>query len=456
MAVINITRKLAEFVARTTYEDLPKAVVEAAKRMILDTVGCGIAGTFYSKKEVAPVQKVTEEIGGNEDCTLIVSGKKTSWFNAILVNGTFMHSIDYDDTRPGPITHTGAVVVPAILSMGEKLRSSGKDAILAAVIAYETVVRVGCSVMPSHYDFWHSTGTNGTFGGAAVAGKLLKLNIDEMEMALGIAADQASGLISCLKFGDLTKSLHSGLTAAKGVLSALLVKHGATGPRGILEIPEGYCKAYSKEPQVKKIVQGLGNSFDILNNCPKFYPSILGGHCIIEAVLKLVRTNDILPDDILKVIAKTFTIAVNKSSDREPRTPLAARMSIPYSIAAAIIDRELGMRQFEARRLQDRGIKAIQKKISLEADAEMDKFLPRMYPAKVEIITKDGKVFSAEEHYPKGFPDNPISARELERKFESLCATVFDQTRINKLKHMINHLESLEDISEIIQLLANR
>jgi len=456
MAEIDITRKLAEFVVRTTYEDLPKAVVEAAKRMILDTVGCGIAGTFYAKKEVAPVQKVIEEIGGKEDCTLIVSGKKTSWFNAILVNGTCMHAIDYDDTRPGPITHTGAVVVPAVLALSENLKSSGKDAILAAVLAYEVVVRIAGSVMPSHYNFWHSTGTNGTFGGAAVAGKLLKLNIDEMEMALGIAADQASGLISCLEFGDLTKSLHGGLTAAKGVLSAMLVKKGASGPKGILELPEGYCDAYSQNPVTEKIVYDLGTSFDIVNNCPKYYPSILGGHCIIAAILKLVRTHNILSDDILKVNAKTFTIAVNKSSDREPRTPLAARMSIPYSIAAAIIDRELGMRQFEADRLQDQGIKAFQKKISLEADSELDQFFPKMYPAKVEIITKDGQVFSAEESYPKGFPDNPISRQELEQKFESLCATVFDKTRIKKLKHMITRLDSLEDMSEMVRLLVKR
>ena len=206
----------------------------------------------------------------------------------------------------------------------------------------------------------------------------------------------------------------------------------------------------------EKIVYDLGTSFDIVNNCPKFYPSILGGHCIIAAILKLVRTHKILPDDILKVNAKTFTIAVNKSSDREPRTPLAARMSIPFSMAAAIIDRELGMRQFEENRLRDQRIIGMMKKISLQADAAMDKFFPRMYPAKVEITTKDGRVFSAEEHYPKGFPDNPISTRELEHKFESLCATVFDQTRIKKLKHMINDLESLEDISEIIQLLASR
>jgi 2-methylcitrate dehydratase PrpD len=149
----NITQKLAEFAVGTTYEDLTKDVVKTAKKMILDTIGCGIAGTFYAEKEVLPVLKVAEEIGGKADCTIIVNGKKTSWFNAILVNGIFMHSIDFDDTRPGPITHTGALVVPPSLALNEKIGGSGKDAILSVVLAYEVVSRIGSSVMPSHYNY---------------------------------------------------------------------------------------------------------------------------------------------------------------------------------------------------------------------------------------------------------------------------------------------------------------
>jgi 2-methylcitrate dehydratase PrpD len=232
----DITRRLAEFVVQTTYADLPPEALHAAKMLFMDTLGCGIAGSVFAEKELAPVFKVAAEMGEKEESTLLASAKKSSWFNAIFVNGTLMHSIDYDDTRPSLSTHIGAVLTPSILAMGEKLGTSGKDAILAAVLGYEVVSRIAFSVMRSHYDFWHSTGTNGTFGGAAAAGKLLGLDGDEMEVALGIAADQASGLKYCVKFGDLTKSLHGGLTAAKGVLAAMLVKHGATGPIG--EDPE--------------------------------------------------------------------------------------------------------------------------------------------------------------------------------------------------------------------------
>jgi 2-methylcitrate dehydratase PrpD len=137
MEEVEITRKIAEFVVSTRYEDLPGEAVEAAKMMILDTLGVGVGAYVTSKHEVDPVVKVAEDIGGKEESTVIVSGRKTSWFNAIFINGTFMHSLDYDDTRPGLFIHTGAVVVPSVLALCEKLGNSGKEAILAAVVGHD-------------------------------------------------------------------------------------------------------------------------------------------------------------------------------------------------------------------------------------------------------------------------------------------------------------------------------
>jgi 2-methylcitrate dehydratase PrpD len=456
MARLDITRQLAEFVVETRYEELSAETIHAAKTMILDTLGCGIAGFVLSKDEIAPVFKVIDEMGGREECTLLVSGKRTSWFNAILGNGTAMHSIDYDDTRPGIATHIGAVVVPSVLALSEKLGTSGKDLILASVLGYEVTSRIGSSVMPTHYDFWHSTGTNGTFGGAVAAGKLLGLNVDEMEKALGIAADQAAGLISCIEFGDLTKSLHAGLTSAKGALAAMLARHGAAGPKGILEYPRGYCNAYSKEPAMERVTQDLGKSFDILNDARKFYPSALPSHSAIQATLRLVKENNIVADSILRVVGKIETSAATRFANYKPETALAARLSLPYCVAVAIIDKELRMGQFESTRLQDPMIRELMKKIDIEGDPALAGLYSDMIPAKVEIITKDGKTFVAEEYYPKGFPKNPMSDEEIGYKFECLCAYVFEKKIIDQLKQMIMKMESLKDILGMTKLLIKR
>ena len=454
-----VTRRLAEFLVKAKYEDLPIEAVRAAKNMILDTLGVGIAGSVASREEVAPVTRVAEEMGGREECTLIGSGKKTSWFNAILVNGTWMHSLDYDDTRPCLFIHTGAVVVPAVLALGEKLGISGREAVVAAVLGHEVIFRIADAVMPTHYEFWHSMGTNGTFGAAAVAGRFLGLNEDEMERALGIAADQASGLVSSVE-GNLTKSLHGGLTAAKGVLSAMLVKWGATGPKAILESPRGYCHAYSKKPDLTRITSGLGKSFDIVKNCPKFYPSILCSHCAIQATLKLIKENNIAADEVLSVEERIYHVPVPATAFeiRQLETPLEARLNHPYCIAAAIVDREVKMSQFDHCRLKDERIKELMGRISIKFDDRLDdlyhQFPDDMRPVKIEITTKNGRVFSAEEDYPKGFPKNPISSEELGAKFESLSSYVFEKGRIRELKNSIEQIESLDNIAKLTGLLS--
>jgi 2-methylcitrate dehydratase PrpD len=447
-----ITRILAEFVVEATYDDLSDQVVKAAKMMILDTLGCGIAGYVLAKKDVAPIFRLIEELGGKEECTILVSGEKTSWFNAIMANGTLMHSIDYDNTRIGGMIHPGAVVVPSVLAICEKLGSSGRDAILATVLANEVISRIASSVMPTHYDFWHSTGTNGTFAGAIVAGKLLGLDSDQMEKAIGIAADQASGFSRCIKYGDFTKSFHAGSSSAKGVLSAMLVRHGATGPLGILEYPRGYCYAYSKAPSLEKIVCDLGQSFDIVNNYPKYYPSNLGTHCAIEATLKIVKVNNLSDGDIARVNVEIFTLAASILSNRNPETTLGARMSLPYCIAVSILDKELNMAQFKEGRLGDQRIQAIMDRIYIHANSEYDEHFPDMYTTKIEVITKSGNVFSIIDSYPKGFSENPISDEELENKFTSLCSYALHRTKINKIMEMIMQMEKIDNINGIISL----
>jgi 2-methylcitrate dehydratase PrpD len=234
----------------------------------------------------------------------------------------------------------------------------------------------------------------------------------------------------------------------------MLSKYGATGPKGILEYSRGYCNAYSKEPNVEKIIHDLGKSFDILNNYSKFYPSGLATHCAIEAVLKLVRTNRILSDEVLKVNVKTLTSTATTFSNPHPETPLAARLSTPYCIAAAILDGKLGIEQFKNERLQDQKLNKLIEKIYIEGDPALDSLYPEMIPAKIEIITKTGQAFSGEEYYPKGFPKNPITDEELQAKFESLCRFALEKERISELREMIKQMDSLQNLSGLIRFLV--
>ncbi|MBS0641890.1 MAG: MmgE/PrpD family protein, partial [Proteobacteria bacterium] len=201
------TAELGAFVASLRFSDLPASVVAAAQNVILDALGCAIgawtddrpkadimcalAGTFRA----APVATVWGSQGVRTDAAV-----------AALANGALVNAADFDDTHKRALLHTGSVVVPAALALAEERGLSGQAVITAVVAGYEAAVRVGMAVMPTHYRFWHSTATNGTFGGAATAASALGLDANGARMALGFAGTQAAGLNTFFTSGDLTKS----------------------------------------------------------------------------------------------------------------------------------------------------------------------------------------------------------------------------------------------------------
>ena len=170
------TETLANFIVETHYEDLPSGVIELVKNALLDTLACGIAGYTLEEDSLKPVLGIVKALGGEKDASVIVDGFKTNCLHAALANGSLIHSIDFDDTHQAALTHTSSVMVPAAISLGEKLGASGKDIILAIALGFEAATKVGQSVMPELVKFWHSTALNGTIGAAAIGGKLLHLN----------------------------------------------------------------------------------------------------------------------------------------------------------------------------------------------------------------------------------------------------------------------------------------
>src|SRR5208282_4596830 len=176
---------------------------------------------------------------------IIGSPIRTSCVNATLVNGIMGHALELDDVHGDALMHPGAPVMPASLAIGELAGASGKELITSVVVGYETEARVGSAVNPSHYQYWHTTGTCGTFGAAAASGRLLRLDQEKMVNTLGIAGTQAAGLIDV--FGTMCKPLNAGRAARDGVMAALLAREGFTSTTQIFESPKGFCKATSKE-----------------------------------------------------------------------------------------------------------------------------------------------------------------------------------------------------------------
>lgn len=451
---MGVTERLSRFIVETEFNDIPRDAVRKAKECFLDSLGVGIAGFTLEGGMLKPILDFVKETGGRGESTVIVNGIKTSFIHAALANGCLIHSIDFDDTHPAALTHTSAVLVPAALALGEKLNSNGEEIITAFILGFEAAAKVGRSVMPDLARFWHSTALNGAIGAAAVGGKLLKLDVNQMNMAFGIAADIASGTYACIEFGDITKSLHAGMAAAKGLLAAWLVKEGALGPRDIFEYRKGYCRAYSNNPKIDKISENLGKPFEVTFNSIKAFPTILASHTPMQALMKIMKSVSI--DEVKEINLKTYSLAASSFCNYNPQTLMAARLSIPFCLALTAVDGGVTIQNFNEGRIFDPRVREVMTRINVKPDPKLDNLYPEMFPAEVEVVLKDGRRILEREYYPKGSYKNPLTDDELKSKFLNLATTTLPEEQARRIINTIDRLEELRNISELTSILVRK
>jgi 2-methylcitrate dehydratase PrpD len=309
------------------------------------------------------------------------------------------------------------------------------------------------AVMPTHYRYWHSTATNGTFGAAATAAKALKLDADGVQRTLGLAGTQAAGLNTFFESGDMTKSIHPGKAAFNGILSAQLAQLGATSPPAILEHPKGYLAAFSVEPKAQKLTEGLGTTWEILQNGFKYFPSILASHSPIQATLAIVRKHAIAPAEIARITNETYNTVKTHFSNKDVSTIMAARVSVPYCIAVAAIDGKLTQAQFSAARIDDPLLREVLANTEVIADAALNGLYPDKFPARVTITLKSGASFQETVMFPKGDPQDPLTAAELEAKFCENVAAMLNPAQAGALLQAIYALPGAPDADALSALL---
>lgn len=340
------------------------------------------------------------------------------------------------------------------LGLGQARGLSGRDVILALVAGYEVAVRVGMAVMPTHYRFWHSTATNGTFGAAATAAKALGLDADGVQRALGLAGTQAAGLNTFFESGDMTKSFHPGKAALNGILSGQLAALGHTSPPGVLEHPKGYLAAFSLEPKPAALVAGLGTTWEILQNGIKFFPSILASHSPIQATLAIVNRVAIDPANIASITNETYSTVKSHFSNKDVTGVMSARVSVPYCIAVAAVDKVLTQAQFAPARVDDPLVRQVLARTDVIPDAALDKLYPENFPARVTIRMRDGTTHQETVMKPKGDPGNPLTPDEIADKFRANSVAVLGAAQTEALLMAVRGLPRSPDLGALSDLLA--
>jgi len=442
----SISRHLGRFVSQLTYEHLSKDQIYKVKTYFLDWIGSAIAG--QDQPPIKIMLEVVHSLGGKPESTVIPDSSRTMSLLAAMVNGASSHVVEMDDLHRESIFHPAAAIMPAIFAMAEREHTPGRKLIPAIAAGYEVGVRIALAVGPSHYYYWHTTATCGTFGAAAGCASILGLDEERVAWALGSAGTQAAGLWEFLVESAMSKQLHAGKAALNGVLSALLAQKGFTGAQRILEGKKGFFRATSREFDESKCLKGLGKEFLFERNSLKYHASCGHTHSAIDATLDATGKRSIMPDDIQEVKVYIYQEALDLLREVKPETPYLAKFSLPFCIAMALKYGHVEFTDFSTSRLKHPDIIQLMRKITLHSDSEFTRAYPNKWPARVEVITRDGITLKGTSDYPKGDPENPLSEEELFKKFKTLTDGLISRTASETIIERAMNLEVISDVGK--------
>jgi len=459
-ATTGVSRRLAEHLAETSYRDLPPEVVEECKRAAIDWLGSALAGALEPPARLA--QRVAHGFGASNEATMFSSGRASAPA-AALANGVASHVLELDDVHKGSTLHAAAPVIPAALAVAERERASGHAFTVAVALGYEAALRIGEAVNPSHYRYWHPTGTAATFGAAAAAGSILGLNAAQMLDALGSAGTQAAGLWEFNADGAMSKSLHPGKAAFNGILAADLARIGFTGATRILEGERGFFRATAAAHDATRITEGLGEQWKVTENCYKLHSCCGHTHTAIDVALD-VRSRrrwslaDAL-DAITCVEIQTYGPGYEIVKETNPGTPYRAKFSIAYCVAAALLEGNVGLDQFGSERFDgsavvDANIAALLPRVRVSVHDDLTAKYPARWPTRLAISLRDGTEERGASDYPRGNPENPVTTAVLEEKFLALVAPRFGDIYARRALDAVRSIDECDDVHTLFAELA--
>jgi len=266
--------------------------------------------------------------------------------------------------------------------------------------------------------------------------------------------------VGAVTAGKLTmmKNTVDPLATQSGVLAALLAEKGYTGPEHVIDGKEGLIQVFKPVWKLDLLTDRLGESWRITQCGMKAFPTEALTHTPISAVLDLVKSNDLHPDQVAKVQIRSLARAADILSDPskyDPRSKETADHSLPYVIATALVDRQVTPTQFTMEKIMDPAIRAQLKKVEVVADPEIERVFPALQRVIVHIDTRDGRSFNKQLDYPKGDPRNPLTDQEVEEKFSALAEGVLTDRAQKRVKDAIWNLERVGSVSELMSLMES-
>ena len=458
MTRATIAQRLAEFVVGLTFDDLPKSVVEKATQCVLDQMGVQVIGATQPWNRL--VAEMVVDDGGRPQSTVVAFGSKVPSHAAAYANATCGQGCELDDylglrasaplKRKGSVSgHAGAVTIPVALALAETRDggpTSGRELLTAIVAGYEVMACITYPIRDGIHDRgFHLDSAVGLFGSTAAAARLLRLTEAETTHAFAIAGSHASGTMEYDQTGGEVKRLHSGLAARAGVQSAELARRGLTGPSTIFEGKRGVMRAFGEfDGDASEVTEYLGKDFVTGDVGFKVHPVRSGIAGSLDAVTRLTAEEDIRFEDIASVDVEVASQHVVSCGNRRPSDTIGAQMSLPFAVALHLVTGTHELTQFaDPAMWVDQRVLGIIDRLQLRGSADFKG--AERHTSRVQIRFNDGREIKAEQVYPKGSVNNPLTWGELVGKFRHLTAGLLPTTQVDRTIALVDDIVSLED-----------
>ncbi|WP_121066767.1 MmgE/PrpD family protein [Chachezhania antarctica] len=450
-----VTRSLAAFISGFTPSALPDEVMAYTRTLAKDGIGVLCAATHESVTAAQGIGDFAEEIAGNGPCTLIGRGQTVDPVNAALANGTLGYAADFEPHHPEAILHPIAVMIPTALALSEAENRTGAEALAAVALGCEVTYRVSMAMNPrALYDRgFHPSAIAGSFGAAAAAAFLLGLDEEQTVRALGLAGLQTSGLLAWQDDPrEDARPFQMGLAARNGVMSAMLAKRGFGAPDRIFDGGHVVLDAYTAVADPAPLTAGLGVEWDgVMELAIKPYASVSFLHPALDALVGLLEDNALTSDQIDKISLR-FAESGAHCVDDNPLKGHSAQYILPVRAAMgrlSFLDLFIDRRETEPEvaRL------AASAEVVRDTGAFNDAF-PDFYMGEVTLTLTDGRTLSATSKVARGYPEQPLTAEEMDRKFEDVTATVCSPSRRAALAAASEDLFNAPDVRTLTALLA--
>ena len=454
-----ISTRLARFATDVTPGDVPADVMAQAKLHMLDCLGIALAasGFEFAKRAATAIGG----LGGPGAHPVIGFPMRLPLRDAVLLNGTLIHGLDYDDTHSDAVVHASASAVPTALHMAREHGASGREALLAYLLGVEASARIGAAAQGGfHQVGFHPTGMVGAFGCALTAGRLAGASAAQIAGAQGIVLSMAAGSLEFLQDGSWTKRLHPGWAGVSAITATALARAGYKAPPAAYEGRFGLFRSHLQEKapaDLSRCAEALGELWEMRNVALKPYPCCHFNHAFADAALALRAAHDLRPEQIARITCRIHegqvkTVCEPEASKKTPANSYDAQFSVHYTVACALVHGRFTLDEIEEEAIRDPRVLALTQRTGYEIDPTSR--FPRYYGGEVVIETTDGRRLSHREECNRGSDANPLSAADVERKFRDNAGRVLSPQRAERVLELVMGIDAAADVVALTDALS--